>query len=456
MAVKKSKKNKKTKARAKADKSRKVKTSKRSKSSKAFLQTPTGMPDILPADQPYFDKVLRIAENFSRFYGFKKISPPILEFAELFEKGTGVDTDIVEKEMYTLRTKGGDLLALRPEFTPSLVRAYIEHGMSSLPQPVKLFSTGPLFRHERPQAGRYRQFYQFNFETIGSKRAIVDIEVIYLCYNILRGLGIKDALVKLNSIGCRDCRAASRKHLVTYLKKKQNFLCPDCKRRLKTNPLRILDCKRDSCRQIAMGAPQLLDHLCKSCHAHLKIILEFLDELKIPYLLDPCLVRGLDYYTRTVFEIVAEGEDSLGQDALIGGGRYDDLIKMFSRKDVPACGAAGGVERIVNLLKERESKALQTDKVDVFFAQLGDSAKIKALKLLEDFRKSNFLTAHSLSRDSLAKQLKLADRLGARYSLILGEAEAKKDSIILRDMKTGKQTLIKISKVVKQVKAKLK
>ena len=444
------------KVKAKPVKASGIKKPKEIKKSKNILQTPTGMPDILPTDQPYFDKVLRIAESFSNFYGFKKISTPILEFAELFEKGTGADTDIVEKEMYTLRTKGGDLLALRPEFTPSLVRAYIEHGMINLPQPVKLFSTGPLFRHERPQAGRYRQFHQFNIEIIGSDRPIVDIETIYFCYNILYSLGIRDALVKINSIGCRDCRPNSKKHLISYLKRKQNFLCPDCKRRLKSNPLRVLDCKKESCQQVVAGAPQLLDHLCKDCHSHLKRILEFLDELKIPYLLDPLLVRGLDYYTRTVFEIVAEKEKPMSQDALIGGGRYDDLIKLFSRKDIPACGAAAGIERIINLLKARETKPLQSDRYDIFFAQLGDPAKVRALQLLEEFRKSNFLTAHSLSRNSLARQLELADRLKVRYSLILGEDEVKKNLIILRDMKTGKQTLLKISNVIEEVKKRLK
>ena len=459
MAKKKPKKIKKAgkpEAKTQPSKVRKTEEPKQSKKPKMILQTPTGMSDILPQDQPYFDKILRVSESFSNFYGFEKISTPILEFAELFEKGTGIDTDIVEKEMYTLRTKGGDLLALRPEFTPPLVRAYIEHGMMSLPQPVKLFSAGPVFRCGRPQAGRYRQFHQFNIETFGSKRPVVDIETIYLCYNILYSLGIKDALVKINSIGCKDCRPCSKKHLINYLKKKQNFLCLDCKRRLKNNPLRVLDCKKENCQKIARGAPQLLDHLCKTCHSHLKRILEFLDELKIPYILDSCLVRGLDYYTRTVFEIVAENEKSVSQDALIGGGRYDDLINLFSKKDIPACGAAGGVERIINLLKEREIKAPHLVKPEVFFAQLGDSAKIKALKLLEEFRKNNFLVAHSLSRDSLSKQLNLANKLKVKYSLILGEEEAKKDSIILRDMKTGKQTVIKLSNIIKEVKKNLK
>jgi len=426
-------------------------------SKKGFkFQTPSGMSDILPEDQPYFNKVLKVFEGFVSFYGFKKIDTPILEFLELFEKGTGRNTDIVEKQMYTLRTKGGDKLALRPEFTPSFARAYIEHGMQSWPQPVKLYSYGPLFRYERQQAGRYRQFNQFNMESFGSKKPGVDVEIIYLCYNILLSLGIKDALVNINSIGCKECRGNSRKLLINYLKKNNRYICADCKRRLTKNPLRVLDCKQESCQKIVAGAPQIIDHLCKECHAHFKKTLEFLDDLQIPYILNPYLVRGLDYYTKTVFEIVAEKEEEKAQSSLIGGGRYDNLVRQYSRKDVPACGAAGGIERIINLIKQREKKPLIDSEPKVFLAQLGDLAKIKSFALLEEFRKSHFLIAHSLDKDSLSNQLKLADKLKVEYTLILGDEEAKKDNIILRDMKTGKQTCFKIKKAISEVKKKLK
>ncbi len=435
---------------------KKSKKGKKSSSKKVLIQTVTGMRDVLPEDQPYFDKVLRIAENFSNFYGFKKIDTPILEQFELFEKGSGVDTDIVEKEMFTLETKGGDHLALRPEFTPSLARAYIENGMMALPQPVKLFSFGPLFRHERPQAGRFRQFHQLDFEVFGSKKAIVDVEIIYLCNKILESLGLRDTVVEINSIGCSECQKDAKNLLFSYFKKKERFLCPDCKRRLKKNPLRIFDCKNENCKQVAMGAPQVLDHLCKDCHNHFKRVLEFLDDLEIPYILNPYLVRGLDYYTKTVFEIKLKGNELSSENTLIGGGRYDNLVKQLFKKDVPACGAAAGVERIIQAIKEKGLSVPGARQPEVFLAQLSDLAKVRTLKLVEDFRKANLLVAYSLSRDSLTKQLKLANKLGVKCTLILGEEEAKKDSIILRDMTSGKQSSYKTDKIIPELKKRLK
>ncbi len=424
------------------------------KKSKSKIQTPLGMLDILPADQPFFKKVYKTARDFARFYGFQELAPPILEFTELFEKGTGQDTEIVEKQMYSLRTKGGDKLTLRPEFTPSLARAYIEHGMISLPQPVKLFSFGPVFRHERPQAGRLRQFHQFNLEVFGSKKPFVDVEIIYLCYSILQSLGIKDLLIEINSMGCQGCRPDYKKALVRYLKKNESFLCENCKKRLKKNPFRVLDCKHESCKQVVSGAPQIIDYLCKECHNHFKKVLEFLDELALPYNLNSYLARGLDYYTGTVFELVDGNDEQQG--SLLGGGRYDNLIKLFSRKNVPACGAAGGVERIIKAMKERDISIPVENKPVIFLAQLGDVAKIKALKLMEILRKSNIPAAKSFDKDSLTIQLKLANQLQIRYTLIIGEEEASDNKIIIRDMKTGKQTLVKMEKVVQELKKKLK
>lgn len=420
------------------------------------IQAPQGMSDILPEDQLFYKKVYTVGEKIASFYGFKEISPPILESTELFEKGTGEATEIVEKQMYSLKTKGGDSLTLRPEFTPSLARAYIEHGMISLPQPVKLFSFGPVFRHERPQAGRYRQFYQFNLEVFGSKRPIIDVEIIYIYYNILQALGIKKLIIEINSIGDKECVGDYKKVLLKYLKKNEGSLCTDCKRRLKTNPLRIMDCKQDRCRQIVSGAPQIIDHLCKDCHGHFKKVLEFLDELGLPYNLNPCLVRGLDYYTRTVFEIIAEDELGGQLGSLIGGGRYDNLIKLFSRKSIPACGGAAGVERIISIMKDRSLYPSPNPEAKVFLAQLGDSAKIKSLKLMEDLRKAGILVAESLDKESLSTQLKNADRIKASYSLIIGEEEANRDMIIIRDMDNGRQTSVKIDKVAEELKKKIK
>ncbi|MBU1045786.1 histidine--tRNA ligase [Patescibacteria group bacterium] len=420
------------------------------------IQAPQGMFDILPEDQPFYKKIYGTGEKISSFYGFKEITPPILESTELFEKGTGETTEIVEKQMYSLKTKGGDSLTMRPEFTPSLARAYLEQGMISLPQPVKMFSFGPVFRHEKPQAGRYRQFHQFNLEAFGSKRPIVEVEIIYVFYNILQALGIKKLIIELNSIGDKECIGDYKKLLVRYLKKNESHLCSDCKRRLKINPLRIMDCKQERCKQIVLGAPQIIDHLCKECHNHFKKVLEFLDELGLPYSLNPCLVRGLDYYTRTVFEIIAEDELGRRLGSLVGGGRYDDLVKLFSRKSVPACGGAGGVERIIAIMKERNLNPGETPEPRVFLAQLGDAAKIKSLKLMEDFRKAGILVAESFDRDSLSAQLKNADKLKVLYSLIIGEEEASRDMIIIRDMINGRQTSVKTDKVVGELKKKLK
>lgn len=426
------------------------------KTDKIKIQNPSGMPDILPDDQPYFKKIYKTVEAHTFFYGFGEINPPILEYAELFEKGTGADTDIVEKQMYLLRTKGGDCFALRPEFTPSLVRAYIQYGMNSLSQPVKLFSFGPLFRHERPQAGRLRQFHQFNLEVFGSKRPVIDVCIIHMFFNILQALGIKDIVVQVNSIGDGDCRPEYRKTLISYLKKNTRALCSDCCRRLKANPFRVLDCKEESCQQIILGAPQAIDHLCKLCHGHFKKVLELLDELDIPYNLNPYLVRGLDYYTRTVFEIITDQESQKTQGSLAGGGRYDNLIKLFSGKDTPAFGGAGGVERIINIMKERDLKGLHTPAAQVFLAQIGDTAKIRSINLLEEFRKSGVPIFEALDKESLSNQLKIANRQKVKYTLILGGEEVKKNSIILRNMQTGEQTIIKIEKVIEEIKNKLK
>jgi len=426
------------------------------KRSKPKIQTPLGMSDIMPEDQPYFKKIYKAAQSFSNFYGFKEITPPILEFTELFEKGTGQSTDIVEKQMYSLRTKGGDHLTLRPEFTPSIVRAYIEHGMQSWPQPVKLFCSGPVFRHERPQAGRFRQFYQINFEIFGSKKAIIDAEIIYLCYNFLQELGLKNLIIEINSIGDNECRPDYRRLLVRYLKKNEKFLCSDCRRRLKINPLRVMDCKQERCRKVVLGAPQIIDYLCKDCHSHFKKVLEFLDDLGLPYSLNPYLVRGLDYYTRTVFEIITEDESGKGQGSLIGGGRYDNLIKLFSRKNIPASGAAGGVERIIAAMKEQEIKLISKPEPALFLAQLGDKAKIRALKLMESLKKANLLTAESLDKDSLTTQLRIANKLKVKYTLIIGEEEVNKNNLIIRDMQTGRQRVIKMDKAIQEIRKKLK
>jgi len=421
------------------------------------FQSPTGMRDILDTEIKYFQKIEKVCQETADFYDFKKIETPILEASSLFEKGTGQSTDIVQKQMFILRTKGGDLLTLRPDGTPSVVRAYLEQGMESLAKPVKLWYAGPFFRYERPQAGRYRQFYQAGFEVLGSDSWITDAQIIQIFYNILKNLGLKNLIVEVNSIGDSQCRPYYKKVLVNYLKPLRNSLCSDCKRRLRENPLRILDCKDEKCQRIIKkGAPQFLDHVCKDCSNHFKNVLETLEELEIPYKLNPYLVRGLDYYTRTVFEFFHESEEGKSQIAVVAGGRYDDLVKLLGGKPTPACGGALGLERVVNLIKKESKKISKPSPTKIFLAQVGTLAKRKALKLFEEFLKEKIKVGESLNKDSLSLQLKIADKMNVKYVLILGQKEALEGKIIVRDMKQGSQRTVAMEKVIGEMKRKIK
>jgi len=411
------------------------------------------MHDILPEDQKYLKVINNKIEEIAGFYGFAKIDTPFVEQAELFSKGLGFSTDVVQKQMYSFRTKGGDLLTLRPEGTAPVVRAYIENGMFNLPQPVKLFYFGPFFRYENPQAGRYRQFWQFGFEVLGEEGSVMDAQIVQIFYNILKELGLKNLIVEINSIGDSQCRPYYKKLLASYLRSREQLLCSDCRRRLKENPLRVLDCKEEECQPIKEQAPQTVDHLCEECHNHFKEVLEFLEEIELPYRLNPHLVRGLDYYTKTVFEIFEEGESVV---ALVGGGRYDSLVKLLGGAETPAVGAAAGVERIIQVMKERNIKLPKVVEPRIFLAQLGSLAKRKSLKLFEEFRCAKVPLAELLGRDSLKTQLNRADRLGAEYTLILGQKEALEDTIIMRNMQSGRQDTIKLGKIVEVVKEKLR
>jgi histidyl-tRNA synthetase len=420
--------------------------------SKPKFQLVTGMHDILPQDQAYYDKIQEAARKVFAFYDFEKIDTPVLEDANLFIKSVGENTDIVEKEMFNLRTKGKDSLVLRPEGTASIMRAYIEHGFVSLPQPVRLWYFGPFFRYEKPQAGRYRQFNQFGVEIIGESDPIVDVQTILVMYSVLSDLGLKGLMVKVNSIGDDNCRPLYRKALVKYLREKKTGLCSDCQKRMKVNPLRVLDCKNEKCQEVLSSAPQSVDYLCEDCKKHLKDVLEYLDELKVPYCLDSRLVRGLDYYSRTVFEIEStrEGENAGG--ALAGGGRYDSLSKMLGGGETPACGAAAGVERIIAEMKENKAKVSFNPVPEVFFAQIGPLAKKKSLPILEDLRKAGIKVGEAFGKDALKAQLGKASRLGVKVVLILGQREALNNMILIRNMQTAKQVEVKQDEIIKEVK----
>jgi histidyl-tRNA synthetase len=425
--------------------------------SKMNFQNLTGMHDILPEDQVYFKRVQKVVESVANSYTFEKIETPILEFTEVFQKAIGDDTDIIGKEMYTFRTKGGDLVSLRPEGTAAVMRSYLEHGMHNLPQPVKLWYVGPFFRYERPQAGRFRQFHQYGFEAIGEPKSSIDGQVIQMSYDVLKELGFKNLTIEVNSIGDAECRPYFKKILTSYFKSRRSSLCGDCQRRLKENPLRILDCKEEKCQRVKAGAPQSIDHLCEKCHSHFKEVLEFLDELELPYTLNPYLVRGLDYYTKTVFEIVETTEDGKALGSLCGGGRYDNLAKMLGGRDTPGCGSAAGIERIISLMKTREMKTgPKQEEPKIFLAHLGQLAKRKGMKLFEEFRAAKIPVAESFSKDSLKTQLRTANKMNIKWVLIFGQKEALEDFITLRDMDSGVQKEIKLSEIVEEMKNKIK
>ncbi len=438
---------------------------------KIHVQAVRGMRDILPQDQKYWqfleDNFLKTAKSA----GFSRISFPIVEKASLFERTIGEETDIIEKEMYSLAPKtkepsdrGKDkekeekeTLVLRPEGTASVARAYIEHGMQTLPQPVQLYYTGPMFRHDRPQKGRQRQFHQLGLEIIGELDPILDAQLISLASRLIKKLKIRDFTVQINSIGCTKCRAKFIKKLQEYYKPILKNLCPDCRKRYSKNPLRLLDCKELACQEYKAGAPQMVDYLDQEDQAHFRQVLEYLDELEVPYELNTYLVRGLDYYTRTVFEIwpkMEEAEDP-SRFALGGGGRYDDLISLFGGKPTPAIGFALGAESIIELLKEKEIKVASREIPDIFVVQLGELAKKKSLKLIEELREESFKVISALGKESIKSQLRLADKLKVPLALILGHKEVLDGTVIIRDMHGGMQETASAENVVDEIKKRL-
>ncbi|MBI2677045.1 MAG: histidine--tRNA ligase [Candidatus Yanofskybacteria bacterium] len=436
------------------------------------VQSVRGMHDILPEDQTHWKFVYKKASVLLDDYGFGKIDTPIVESSGLFLRSVGEETDIVSKEMYSFKTRGGDELSLRPENTVGVARAYIEHGMSSWPHPVKLWYWGPMFRHDQPQAGRYRQFYQFGTEIFGDDNPAADAESIFVALTFLESLGFKNLTLKINSLGDSNCRPRYLKVLKEFLKSKTKQLCAPCKIRVKENILRVLDCKEESCQNVIKEAPQMIDHLDENCRSHFKKVIEFLDEVKAPYMLDPFLVRGLDYYSHTVFEIVldetaktvvpenektASGEAVFKGLTLVGGGRYDGLVSLLGGAKTPAVGWSAGIERIILAMKTLGLKVPDTKQQPrIFLAQLGDFAKRKSLVLFEDFRKAGISASTSLGRDSIKAQLRIANRLRVKFAVIIGHKEALDKTAILREMDSGIQEIIPMDSIIESVKKRLK
>jgi histidyl-tRNA synthetase len=418
------------------------------------ISSPKGMRDLMNEEYYAFQGFFEKAQEVAVYYGFKPIETPILEQEEIFTTGIGEGTDIVDKEMYTLKTKGGDRLALRPEHTAPLMRAYIEHGMQSIPQPVLLYQYGPSFRHDKPQRGRYRQFWQFDADALGSDKSIMDAVVIKTCMSILEEAGAENLSIEINSIGDKECRNAYIKELTSYYRKHLNQLPVVDRERLKINPLRILDSKEEKTKEINQNAPDSVSFLCPPCKKHFKEVLEYLEEMNIPYNINKNLVRGLSYYTRTVFEIVEQMNTEDGTPlALAGGGRYDYLARQIgSKKDVPAVGFSIGVDRIVASPWYKKLSPRILKKPKIYFIQLGSEAKLKSLNIIEILRKAHIPIAQSLSKDSLGSQLAIAERLAIPYALIFGVKEAIDNSVIVRDMSNRSQNTVKLTALLEYLK----
>lgn len=410
-----------------------------------------GFRDVLPEEQWFWDRVEEVARSMSKSYGFGRIRLPALEYTSLFERSVGKETDIVSKEMFSFEDAGGDRLTMRPEGTAQVARAYIEHGMVNLPQPVKLWYLESFYRHERPQHGRYRQFSQFGFEALGSIDPIIDAQVMLMVHRFCRELGVEVTL-RVNSLGTPASRKEYLSHLVAYFKQHKNKLSEVDKKRLLKNPLRLLDSKEEGMDELKAGAPQIVDYLDPESKQHFMKALEYLDEADVPYVLDPHLVRGLDYYAHTIFEIFLTNpkNEDLKELALGGGGRYDGLVPMLGgRENTGAMGAAIGIERLIlGMRSAGVSQPAEEKKVDVFFCQLGDAARRKGLAVFEKMREGGIVCAEAFGKGALKAQLEIADKMKAKLALILGQKEVLDGTIIIRDMDSGAQEIVDVEKVV--------
>jgi len=410
-----------------------------------LYRAPRGTLDILPEEQAYWRHIEQKVVNVCQLYGYERIDSPVFEDTGLFTRSVGEDTDIVEKQMYTFQDRGGNKITLRPEGTAPVCRAYLEHGLHNLPQPVKLYYFASIFRYERPQAGRYRQHYQFGYEAIGDDDPALDAEVIDMAWQFFWSLNLRHLSLSLNSIGCKKCRPGYLTVLKDYYINYSHEICSDCKTRLKRNPLRLLDCKKPLCQQIANSAPRSVDHLCPQCDEHFNRLKGYLKLLELPFEVNHRLVRGLDYYTRTVFEVQPEAEGA--QSTLGGGGRYDDMIEELGGKPTPAIGFAVGIERIILNLKKQNVPIPPLPRPQVFIAFVGNESRDEAIKLASMLRQDGIGVIEAIGSKSLKAQLRQANTLGAHHTVIIGEQEIKSGTVILRDMASAQQKTIPLAQL---------
>jgi len=415
------------------------------------IQLVRGFKDILPGEVELWQYIEKTVRDLFEDFGFREIRIPIMERTELFARSIGEDTDIVEKEMYTFADRGGDMLTLRPEATASIVRAYNQHRMYEKDPVQKFYMIGPMFRRERPQKGRYRQFYQIDAEIFGVASPLVDVQLIYLLVTLFTRLEVSDLEAHINSLGCPQCRPAFRDALVDLLDSVTGSLCSNCNRRRERNPLRVLDCKVPACREALAEAPSILDYLCEDCRADFNEVQQSLKALHIPFVIDKRLVRGLDYYTRTTFEIQT---GSLGaQSAVAGGGRYDGLVRELGGPDQPATGFAIGFDRLTEVSALAPGDFIR--KPDIYLAALGEQSRRAAFQWACALGDKGVQTDMDFSDRSLKSQMKRADRLGATYVLIVGDKELEQGTVVFRNMKTKDQEPINIDGIVETLKAKL-
>ena len=413
------------------------------------FRAPRGTADHLPEEQKYWRYIESKAVEIANRFGYGRIDTPAFEDSNLFVRSVGEGTDIVEKEMYTFDDRGGDSITLRPEGTAPVCRAYLEHGMHNLPQPVRMYYFCPVFRYERPQAGRFRQHHQFGVEALGDADPSVDAEVIEVAWELLGSLGLRDVNLLVNSIGDSECRPAYIERLRGYYSGHYDRLCPDCRERLERNPLRLLDCKVENCRALGDEAPQSTDYLCDDCREHWEKLTNYLDAMSLPYTVDHRLVRGLDYYTRTVFEI--QPLDVGGQSTIVGGGRYDGLITELGGRATPGIGFATGIERLTLNLKRDDVPVPDEPSPQYLVANVGDNARTAALELAVRLRRAGVGAILSSGSRGLRGQMRQANALGIPYALILGDDEIAKGEVVVRDMSASTQESRPVADFLSQI-----
>lgn len=405
-----------------------------------------GTKDVLPSESyknQYIEATcLGVAENF----GYKEMRTPVFEHTELFQRGVGDTTDVVQKEMYTFDDKGGRSITLRPEGTAGAARAFLENGLSNEALPQKICYLISCYRYEKPQAGRLREFHQFGIECFGATSPLADAEMISLAKQIFDELGVKDLHLELNSIGCPECRAEYHKALKEYFSQYKDKLCDTCNDRLERNPMRILDCKSPVCSEIAKGAPVVLDYLCDECKEHFEKVKSYLDAANIEYIVNPQIVRGLDYYTKTVFEFVSDAIGSQG--TVCGGGRYDGLLEELGGQHTPSLGFAMGLERLQLVMEAQGCNFPEPSRPDLFIVAMGEKATLKAVEIAKDMRDEGFSVVYDLNGRSLRAQMKYADKLGAKFNVVIGDNEVKNKVVTLKDMATGESSEINLDTFV--------